>query len=75
LYNNAAGAARSRIEELNELEFSDDEPEQEPEGEDASTEPKTADERDTMVGELESFADECENQGSDLEGIEFPGMY
>jgi len=74
LYNAAAGAARSRIEELNELEFSDDdEGEPEPEGE--STEPKTEADRDTMVSELDSFADECENQGSDLEGIEFPGMY
>lgn len=69
----AAGAARVVIEDLEALGYDydgnlDDE---EPRDED----PKTEDARDEAVGELESFANDCDEVVSKWGEIEFPGMY
>lgn len=79
--NVAAAWARERIEELNGMEFEDEEDsEDESEAPDTdkvvdATVPTSEDERDSMVSDLETFADECENAASEFESVEFPGMY
>ena len=82
ILNSVSAALRERVEELNLMTFEepveeeDAKPETEAtdEVEDDST-PKTEDERDSMVSDLEIAADEIENHASELEGVEFPGMF
>lgn len=70
----AADHAREEANALGELEYDDDgnlKPDQSYEH-DA---PATEEERDDLVTELESFADECETAIAEWESVEFPGMY
>lgn len=75
----AAEGARSRVEELNQLEYTDDGVlliDGKPVTDETDTsEPRNEDERDSIVSELEEFADECEGCASEWEQVSFPGMY
>lgn len=70
----AADHARQRSSELGELEYDEDgEPKEGPAS--VGNPPDTEEARDELVQDLDTFADECESAVSDLEGVEFPGMY
>ena len=44
-------------------------------GDQPAASPNTEDERDTIVEELEQFAQECEDAADEWDSVEFPGMY
>lgn len=72
LLEQSAEAARTLATDLEDLKYDDDGQRIDDANPDA---PDTEDERDNLVQELQTFADECESATSDWESVEFPGMY
>lgn len=68
-------AVRDAASALGDLEYVDGKLKVGEVGSIVGEEPDTEDERDSIVSELESFADDCENASSEWESAEFPGMY
>lgn len=86
----AADAVRAKVVELQDMTFEEPDEEEDAEdtqqvngspdtegadSDGAEEEKLTEDERDAMVNELETYADEIEAAADEYDNVEFPGMY